>query len=134
MTRGAPRPQLSVIDDPLRSTPSTAGGEIAGEGGEGASDPTSAEALAANPGERASPPDHPMLAQEPVKAVFARVPASLARRLEGSVFALRATRSKLTQQDVLAALLWRYVDHEVPAKVDELAALLDDYKRLSRSS
>ncbi len=75
-----------------------------------------------------------MLAQEPVKAVFARVPAALARRLEGSVFALRATRSKLTQQDVLAALLWRYVDHEVPAKVDELAALLDDYKRLSRSS
>jgi len=71
--------------------------------------------------------DSVSLAQERVKAVFARVPASLARRLEGAVFELRASRPKLTQQDVLAALLWRYVAHDAAAKLDELAAVVADY-------
>src|SRR3954451_17339017 len=50
------------------------------------------------------------LADESEKAVFGRVPRSLARRLEGAVFELKAERDSATQQEVLAALLWKYVD------------------------
>lgn len=116
MTRTARRRELSVIDDPLQS-----------HGLLGEASASSPAETATDHQAKAGNHDQPMLAQEAVKAVFGRVPASLARRLEGAVFELRATRPRVTQQDVLAALLWRYVDHEAPEKLDELTRLLDEY-------
>jgi hypothetical protein len=122
VARAARRRELSVIDDPLQSH------ALLGEASARAAETPAAPQSKAS--ERARPRlqgDQPMLAHEAVKAVFGRVPASLARRLEGAVFELRATRPRLTQQDVLAALLWRYVDHDAPEKLDELTRLLDEY-------
>lgn len=123
MTRRGRRRELSVIDDPLQSH------ALLGEASASAASETPRDhQLKAS--EHARPRfqnDQPLLAQEAVKAVFGRVPASLARRLEGAVFELRATRPRVTQQDVLAALLWRYVDHDAPEKLNELTRLLDEY-------
>ena len=123
MARAARRRELSVIDDPLQSH------ALLGEASESAAaePPRGDQSKASKHARPRLQGDQPTLAQEAVKAVFGRVPASLARRLEGAVFELRATRPRLTQQDVLAALLWRYVDHDAPEKLDELTRLLDEY-------
>ncbi len=60
--------------------------------------------------------------------MFGRVPASLARRLEGAVFELKAGRTRVSQQEVLAALLWRHVNHDDPDSLRALHELLDAYE------
>ncbi len=66
------------------------------------------------------------LHDEALVAVFGRVPATLARRLEGVVFELRAER-KVSQQDVLAALLLRYIDPHDERSLAEIRAGLETY-------
>jgi hypothetical protein len=122
VARAARRRELSVIDDPLESRALLGEASVSAT----AETPRGVQSEASGHGRARFQNDQPLLAQEAVKAVFGRVPASLARRLEGAVFELRATRP-VTQQDVLAALLWRYVDHEAPEKLDELTRLLDEY-------
>jgi hypothetical protein len=123
VARAARRRELSVIDDPLESRALLGEASVSAT----AETPRGVQSEASGHGRARFQNDQPLLAQEAVKAVFGRVPASLARRLEGAVFELRATRPSVTQQDVLAALLWRYVDHEAPEKLDELTRLLDEY-------
>jgi hypothetical protein len=50
------------------------------------------------------------------------------------VFELKAERARVSQQDVLAALLWRHVDHTDPASVRALHELLDDYETAPEAS
>jgi len=130
------RPKIAVVDDPLaagvgqaaprRAVPATPAG--AGKATASANGRSSAETERRPPKtpDRAAAPD---LSGESLVGVFGRVPASLARRLEGMVFQLRAER-KVSQQDVLAALLLRYVDHSDERSVAEMHRLLDGYEKV----
>lgn len=66
--------------------------------------------------------------QEERKAVFGRVPRSLSRRLERAVVELREEMDDLTQEQLLAALLDRYVDPSKPEVLAELAATIREYR------
>jgi hypothetical protein len=108
------RPRLKMVDDPLapaRTPPRE--------------EPDMAEQSAAEDQPRSSAR---RAVRKPLQGVFGRVPPELARRLEGMVFELKAERVRASQQDVLAALLWRYVDHTDPASVQAIHKLLDEYE------
>jgi hypothetical protein len=110
----ADRPRLKMVDDPLapaRTPPQR--------------EPEAEEHGAAEEQPR---PSARRATRKPLQGVFGRVPPELARRLEGMVFELKAERARVSQQDVLAALLWRYVDHTDPATVQAIHALLDEYE------
>lgn len=71
------------------------------------------------------------LADEPLVAVFARMPESLSERLADTVRALNAGRSRrarVSQQDVLGAL----VDHHATADPGALTELVDAYRQRIR--
>lgn len=108
------RPRLKMVDDPLAParTPSQREPETEEDG-------AAEEQL--RPSARRAP-------KKPLQGIFGRVPPELARRLEGVVFELKAERARVSQQDVLAALLWRYVDHTDPTSVRALHELLDEYE------
>jgi hypothetical protein len=77
-------------------------------------------------------PSASTLADEQLVAVFARVPESLSDRLADTVRALntgRARRARVSQQDIVGALLERYA---TPVAPDELTALVDDYRQRLR--
>lgn len=98
--------------------------------------PTPEPATAAAAAERpAEAPEAPELAQKPgryrdesKKGVFGRVPRSLSRRLERALVELRDQTDDLTQEQLLAALLARYVNPSDPASLAELAATVDQYR------
>jgi hypothetical protein len=104
----ADRPRLKMVDDPLAP----------------ARTPPQREAEA----EEQPRPSARRATRRPLQGIFGRVPPELARRLEGMVFELKAERARVSQQDVLAALLWRHVDHTDPASVRALHELLDEYE------
>lgn len=128
------RPKIAVVDDPLAAgtgMPPSGRAEPRASG-----EPTPSRSNGRAIAERAPRPQStperstaPDLAGESLVGVFGRVPASLARRLEGMVFQLRAER-KVSQQDVLAALLLRYVDHSDERSVAEMHRLLDAYEKV----
>ena len=130
------RPKIAVVDDPLaagagggpprakRPAARAAGPASAPQGSTNGS-PARAERRQPAAAKQPAAPD---LSAEPLTGVFGRVPASLARRLEGMVFQLRAER-KVSQQDVLAALLLRFVDHSDERSVGEVHRLLDAYEK-----
>ena len=114
------RPKLQILDDPLRTTPAAAPTET--------QQPQPAEPRPAKP-ERPRTQTKPIgLDGEEAQAVFARVPKSLARRLEGAVYELRGADPSVRQQQMLVALLWRYVDPADRGSLKELAALVSEYK------
>lgn len=47
--------------------------------------------------------------QQPLRALFVRLPVDLADRLDETLFALRRIESPPTRQDVLAALIWLHL-------------------------
>ena len=128
------RPKIAVVDDPLAAG---AGKPPAREAAPEARPAGMADAPGANGRSTANGQSRPRgtpkrsaapdLAAESLVGVFGRVPAPLARRLEGMVFELRAER-KVSQQDVLAALLLRFVDHSDERSVAEIHGLLDAYE------
>ena len=125
------RPKITVIDDPLAAGAGSAPGRArrAAPRAPAAKKPeASANGSAAAKAEPRDKPASADLSAEPLTAVFGRVPASLARRLEGMVFQLRGER-KVSQQDVLAALLLRFVDHADERSVAEIHRLLDGYEK-----
>jgi hypothetical protein len=67
--------------------------------------------------------------QEAKRAVFGRVPRSLSRRLERAVFELRDEFEDLTQEQVLAALLYEHVDAADPAALARLTDTVRRYRR-----
>jgi len=108
------RPRLKMVDDPLapaRIPPQR--------------EPEAEEHGAA---EEQLGPSARRAARKPLQGIFGRVPPELARRLEGMVFELKAERARVSQQDILAALLWRHVDHTDPGSVQALHELLDEYE------
>lgn len=111
----AERPRLKMVDDPLAAARSK-----------------EAESTESPTAEDAPRPSPQRTLQRPLQGVFGRVPPELARRLEGMVFELKAARGRVSQQDVLAALLWRYVDHTDPASVRAMHQLLDEYEAQAR--
>lgn len=72
------------------------------------------------------------MGDEVLQGVFGRVPRSLARRLEGAVYELRGADASVRQQQVLAALLWRYVDPKDGAALEQLAGLIAEYQDAAR--
>ena len=74
----------------------------------------------------------PGLAGEPLVAVFARLPESVADRLAQSVRAINADRprrARVSQQDVLGAVV---ESHITPDDVTALAELVDAYRQRTR--
>lgn len=61
--------------------------------------------------------------------VGANVPASLKRRLDGAVLALRSRHRRVSGKSILSALVARYVD---PVDVTELGELLVNYEAAAR--
>jgi hypothetical protein len=56
------------------------------------------------------------------------VPAELRTRLKFTAFELKRAHPRLHQhRTIIAALLWRHVDHREPDRVRALGALLDEY-------
>ncbi len=120
----AERRELSVVDDPLEArkpaslpqadaspTPARSYGQ---------------ETAARRPGSTGS---------GGIRVVAARVPVSLADRLEGAALELRRRGlGKVAQQELLAALLWRYVDDRADDSLDGLEELIRAYRTGSSSS
>jgi hypothetical protein len=75
------------------------------------------------------------LAEEELVAVFVRVPASISDRLAATITTLNAgrpRRARISQQDLVGALLDRYATTELARDAPELAALVDDYRNRVR--
>ncbi len=124
----AERPRLKMVDDPLapaRQRPAREDAESSESERPAREEATSPGSLAVRdePRQSARSP-----ARKPLQGIFGRVPPELARRLEGMVFELKAARARVSQQDVLAALLWRYIDHSDPESVRAMHELLDAYE------
>lgn len=138
----ASRPVLNVVDDPVsrqlpeqptESTP-TLKPRSASVRRTPAPTPGPGTATASTEG----PAEAPQTAQpaeerdryrdEPKKAVFGRIPRSLSRRLERALVELRDQNDDLTQEQLLAALLDRYVDPSDPTSLTELAATIGQYR------
>jgi hypothetical protein len=93
----------------------------------------------ATPKETSAPPTAaptptvaPSLADEQLVAVFARIPESLSDRLVEGVRALNAgrpRRGRVSQQELLGALVERYVTPDAPAALSEL---VDAYRQRIR--
>ncbi len=131
------RPVLNLIDDPVArhapeqtadavSTPPTRRAPMRRT-------PTPKPATAADAAERPAEAREPAresnrYRDEPKKGVFGRVPRSLSRRLEHALVELRDQTEALTQEQLLAALLARYVNPSDPASLAELAATVEQYR------
>jgi len=132
-----PTPSLVDLDDPLaprRAPAPTPSAEPAPAPPARRRSPSRARAAAERPPVTEPPPTTPAhsLADEPLVAVFARMPESLSERLADTVRALNAGRSRrarVSQQDVLGAL----VDHHATADDPvALAELVDAYRQRIR--
>jgi hypothetical protein len=65
------------------------------------------------------------------RPVFIRAPDPLARWLELTLVGLREHRPKATRQDIICALMLRYVRNH-PAQAEHLIELLDDLEQARR--
>lgn len=109
----AERRELSVVDDPLEPR----------KPAEGASSTAPADAHQ----DRAAP--RRSSGSGPIRVVAARVPVELADRLEGAALELRRRGlGKVAQQELLAALLWRYVDDRAGESLVGLEELVRAYR------
>jgi hypothetical protein len=75
------------------------------------------------------------LADEELVAVFVRVPTSISDRLAATITALNAgrpRRARISQQDLVGALLDRYATTELARDAPELTALVNDYRQRVR--
>lgn len=145
-----PTPRLADLDDPLapRREPTAATpGRVTPPAARTDAEAQRLVATAAPPEVRSpsepsdalaapsSPPSlaaAPSLAHEQLVAVFARIPESLSDRLADGVRALNAgrpRRGRVSQQDVVGALVERYVTPDAPA---ELGDLVDAFRRRTR--
>jgi hypothetical protein len=128
-----PTPRLADLDDPLaprreaeRPAPTSVPPRRRARSPKGASTAPAARAPIAAPAPVAS------LADEQLIGVFARLPESLADRLAEGVRALNADRprrSRVTQQDIVGALVEHHVTPERPS---ELGELVDAYRQRLR--
>ena len=137
------RPRLNIVDDPVTGStqtalrPAPAGSERRPRRQATASPapapaepddlPARESAADLTPPQPASPPAR--YRDEQKRAVFGRVPRSLSRRLERAVVELREEMEDLTQEQVLAALLERYVEPGDPEQLVELATTVRDYRQ-----
>jgi len=140
---GLPTPRLVDLDDPL--SPRAPAAPAPPPAAAPAPAPPARAAAAAQPRQRVSPKRKPVakppaaqpstagsLADEQVVGVFARMPESLSDRLADTVRALNADRprhSRVTQQDVLGALVDVYLSPEDTAALGEH---VDAYRRRAR--
>lgn len=136
------RVRLNIVDDPLErhgGTPSQPRADADPAGGLR----TEAAGTAVAPGNESSRAvstathagvggpavaEGPRYSQEVKRAVFGRVPRSLSRRLERAVLELREDTENITQEQVLAALLDRYVDANDADSFRTLVATVDAYR------
>ena len=132
-----PTPKLADLDDPLapRREPSLAPTQEAAR-------PKAARRRAATkrPAQKtpATKTEAPSLAErslanEQLVAVFARMPESLSERLADGVRALnvgRPRRGRVSQQDILGALVDHYVTPDQPAALNKL---VDAYRQRVRA-
>lgn len=128
------RPTLAIIDDPIAPkgrTQAPASQEPAKATSKPARKAAGSHAQA-EVGEEvtsAAPvPPKAGYAEESKKAVFGRVPRSLTRRLERALVELREYTDDLTQEQLLAALLHRYVDPASPESLSELSTTVAQYR------
>jgi hypothetical protein len=138
------RPRLNIVDDPVTGNtqtalrPAPAGSErrarrqatpppAPARAEHAAPAPDDEPAPDLTPPQPASPPAR--YRDEQKRAVFGRVPRSLSRRLERAVVELREEMEDLTQEQVLAALLERYVEPGDPEQLGELATTVRDYRQ-----
>ena len=118
------RPNLAVIDDPL------------GPGPDRQPAVTRPERAQKRPVAPSRVPGHapaPAVEAERLEGVYGRVPASLARRLEGVVFDLKPAYPKLSRQELLAALLSEHVDRDAES-LAALGLLVERYRSTSALS
>lgn len=125
-----PTPKLVDLDDPLapRREPEAPSPTPQAPRRAAAKPPATQKA----PRPAAPPTDSPSLADDPLVAVFARLPEGLSDRLADGLRALNAgrpRRARISQQEVLGALVDRYV---TPDEVGELGELVDGYRRRIR--
>jgi hypothetical protein len=130
----AERPRLEIVDDPVMRADAPAPPAPPGQPQAGPA-PNSTEpsqTLKVSSRQPQAPEPAPALAPhsfrtEEKRAVFGRIPRSLRRRLERVVVELREDMDDLTQEQVLAALLYQYVDPADPERIRELADTVRAY-------
>jgi hypothetical protein len=135
-----PTPSLVDLDDPLqpaRRTPEPpAQPAAAATTTKTPNTPTRTRRRPPRAASEAAPAPAPRtLADEELVAVFVRVPTSISDRLAATITALNAgrpRRARISQQDLVGALLDRYATTELARDAPELTALVDDYRRRVR--
>ena len=126
-----PTPKIVDLDDPLKPRPATESPRAARPSSPRAA-PRRAKPKSAAASSAPATKPQPSLAEEPMAAIFARVPESLTDRLAETVLAINAgrpRRARVSQQDVLGALLHHSL---TPGDVSALAEHVDAYRRLLR--
>jgi hypothetical protein len=131
-----PTPRLADLDDPLaprRDTLPAPAPQAPRPAAQRARATTKKPTQQTPPAQTQTPvPAVQTLADEQLVAVFARMPESLSDRLADGVRALNAgrpRRGRVSQQDVLGALVDQYVRPDQPAPLREL---VDVYRRRIR--
>ena len=131
------RPRLNIVDDPVTGSTETVPRPAVAAA---RSEPrprhqTTQPAAPALTDQSAADETPPQTTSTPAayrdeqkRAVFGRVPRSLSRRLERAVVELREEMEDLTQEQVLAALLDRYVEPSSAERLSELSATVRDYR------
>ena len=132
-----PTPGLVDLDDPLQPAPRPSQRSKS----PAAAPPAAADQATTTTPRRASKPRAATpalatpLAEEELVAVFVRVPTSISDRLAATIAALNAgrpRRARISQQDLVGALLDRYATPELARDAPELTALVDDYRQRVR--
>lgn len=124
------RKRLEIVDDPVARAANPA---TLRRRSPTAEESTQSDSVAepANPTSAPEPPPTPEsrgYRDEQKRAVFGRVPRSLSRRLERAVVELREDIEDLTQEQLLAALLYQYVKPSEPDRLKELAETIRAYR------
>lgn len=124
------RTKLELIDDPVKGRTGTAdkSGPAPAQVGLEATPPVSQSATV-QPSKTTPVPGPNRYSDEVRKAVFGRLPRSLTRRLERALVELREDTDDLTQEQLLAALLHRYVDPTDPERMNALAQTVKTYRQ-----
>jgi hypothetical protein len=132
-----PTPGLVDLDDPLQPAPRPSEPSKPAAAGPPAGAPpaTTTRRRSAKPRTAPAAAARPSLAEQELVAVFARVPTSISDRLAATITALnvgRPKRARISQQDLVGALLDRYATTELARDAPELTALVDDYRQRMR--
>lgn len=135
-----PTPSLVDLDDPLqpaRHAPQPSQPPATAPRGVGVpqTKPRRRDTPRRTATEAPAAPERRSLAEEELVAVFVRVPTSISDRLAATVTALNAgrpRRTRISQQDLVGALLDRYATTELARDAPELTALVDDYRQRVR--